>query len=295
MKVFVTGGTGFLGRAIIAQLSAEKHKVRALIHRTNPFENSSNIETVVGNTTKSETLEGLLSGYDAVIHLVGIIREFPRRGITFDKLHTQSTANILRAAETQGVQRYIQMSANGTRENAVTEYHRTKWAAEQLVRQSKLDWTILQPSLVFGPQDMFVNMLAQLIKALPVVPVMGHGQYQLQPVHIEDVARSFVMALDKSETVGKTYPCCGPQAYSYDEILDLIGSALGLSRVRKLHQPLCLMKPIVGFLQSIPLFPMTHDQLQMLLEGNTCQDNSWSTDFGLALKNFKEGIEEYLK
>lgn len=294
MKVFVTGGTGFVGRAIITQLSAEKHKVRALIHRSNALDNSVDIETVIGNTTKPETLEGLLSGCDAVIHLVGIIREFPRRGITFDKLHTQSTANILRAAEAQGVQRYIQMSANGTRENAETGYHRTKWEAEQLVRQSKLDWTILQPSLVFGPRDMFVNMLAQLIKTLPIVPVMGNGKYQLQPVYVEDVARSFIMALDKPESVGKTYPCCGPKVYSYDEILDLIGSTLGLSRVRKLHQPLSLMKPLVRFLQFIPLFPMTHDQLQMLLEGNICQDNSWCKDFDLSLKHFEEGIEEYL-
>jgi NADH dehydrogenase len=142
---------------------------------------------------------------------------------------------------------------------------------------------------------MFVNMLAQLIKALPVTPVMGDGQYLLQPVHVSDVAQSFVAALNKPETRGKTYACCGPETFSYNQILDLIGKALGLSRVRKIHQPLCLMKPLVGLLQAIPLFPMTSDQLQMLLEGNVCKDNHWVDDFALELTEFAAGIQAYLK
>lgn len=295
MKVFLTGGSGFVGREVIKQLLAEQHNVRALIRQTSALKQLNGLETVIGDTTRPETLKNQLIGCDAVIHLVGIIREGHSRGITFERLHTEATENILQAAQEQGVQRYIQMSANGTGESAVTGYHRTKWAAEEKVRQSNLHWTIFRPSLIFGPQDMFVNMLARLIKTLPLVPVMGDGQYQLQPVHVTDVAKSFVAALQQTESIGQTYCCCGPQRFSYDEILDLVGKALGLSRVRKLHQPLWLMKPVVGVLQSLPMFPMTSDQLQMLLDGNICTDRHWVDAFSLELTDFSGGIGAYLK
>jgi len=295
MKVFVTGGSGFVGREIIRQLIAENHSVRALVRAADALEAVSGIEISVGDTTKPETLRDQLSGCDAVIHLVGIIREFPGRGVTFKKLHVESTNNILQAAEEQGIKRYLQMSANGTRENAVTDYHKTKWEAEELVRQSKLDWTIFCPSLIYGSDDQFINMLAQLIKKLPLVPVMGNGQYQLQPVSVMDVATGFVTALDKPETFAKTYPCCGSEAFSYDQLLDLIAQALGqVAGARKVHQPLWLMKPIVAMLQNISLFPMTSDQLQMLLEGNICRDNSWINDLSLELHDFSSTIKAYL-
>ena len=296
MKVFITGGSGFVGRAIIHQLLISGHSVRALIRQPAALFHFSNVETVVGNTTQPETLENQLSGCHAVIHLVGIIREFPGRGVTFNQLHIESTNNILRAASEQGVKRYLQMSANGSREEGMTNYHRTKWEAEESVRQSNLAWTIFRPSLIFGQHDQFVNMLAQLIKRLPLVPVMGDGQYQLQPVSVFDIAKSFTAALNKPETIGKTYSCCGPQTFSYDQILDLIALALGKSAgVRKIHQPLRLMRPLVAALQRIPQFPITSDQLQMLLEGNICPDKSWQNDFSLDLHEFYSSIKTYLK
>jgi NADH dehydrogenase len=139
-------------------------------------------------------------------------------------------------------------------------------------------------------------MLAQLIKVLPIVPVMGDGRYQLQPVNVVDVANGFVAALVKEESVQKTYQCCGPQAFSYDQLLDIIAQALGqVAGARKIHQPLWLMKPIVAALQSIPQFPMTSDQLQMLLEGNICTDRCWQDEFSLELQDFSSSIRTYLQ
>ena len=296
MKVFVTGGSGFVGREIITELLNHGHSVRALVRNAKSLQLVDDLETVVGDTTSHGTWCEKLAGCDAVIHLVGIIREFRSKNITFEKLHRQSTHNVVQAAENLGVKRFLQMSANGTRGDAVTRYHQTKWEAEELVRQSGLEWTIFRPSLIFGPQDQFVNMLARLIKLLPVVPVMGDGTYRLQPVCVNDVSVAFVDALIRPETVGKTYHCCGPEILSYDQLLDLIAEALGqVSGVRKFHQPLCLMKPLVGILESIPVFPLTSDQLTMLLEENTCNNNSWSDDFGLALTDLRTGIAAYLK
>jgi NADH dehydrogenase len=138
-------------------------------------------------------------------------------------------------------------------------------------------------------------MLAELIRKLPVVPVMGDGNYRLQPVSVVNVAEGFVRALDVDNSIGQIYCCGGPQAYSYDEVLDLIGAALGKKSVCKLHHPLLLMKPVVSIMQSIPQFPMTSDQLQMLLEGNCCDPGKWSDAFQLELKDFRHGIAEYVK
>ncbi len=295
MKIFVTGATGFVGQELIRQLSDAQHSVRALVRTNSAAMNRTKIELVAGDTTQPDSLKKALEGCDVVINLVGIIREFPARDITFEKLHRESTENLLQAAAQQGVTRFLQMSANGARPDAVTRYHKTKWAAEQRVRQSGLDWTIFRPSLIFGPNDLFVNMLAGLIKNLPLVPVMGDGRYRLQPVSVSDVACGFVRALAKTESITQTYHCGGPESYSYNEILDLIGRALGHhTPVRKIHQPLWLMKPMVAALQSLPQFPLTGEQLEMLLEGNCCDPGAWQTCFELELTPFPQGIAAYL-
>ncbi|SHJ51214.1 NADH dehydrogenase [Malonomonas rubra DSM 5091] len=294
MKVFLTGGTGFVGQEVQRQLLQKGHQVRLLCHSQKQTAENPDVEIIQGDTTLAESLQAALQGCDVVINLVGIIREFPGRNITFERLHTETTRNLLHAAKVQGVSRFLQMSANGTRSDAITGYHKTKWAAEQLVRESGLDWTIFRPSLIFGKDDMFVNMLAGLIRKLPVVPVMGDGKYRLQPVAVTDVAAGFVNALDTPETSGKTYHCGGPEAYSYNQILDLIGATLGKKSVCKIHQPLLLMKPVVSVMQSLPQFPMTSDQLQMLLEENICDPAEWQKDLQLELTDFKEGISQYL-
>ena len=293
MKVFITGGSGFVGRVIIQHLIDSQHTVRALVRSPDDLQNFKTIETVVGNTTQPETLCGHLSDCDAVIHLVGIIREFKTKGVTFETLHIESTRSILQAAQEQGVKRYLHMSANGTRENAVTRYHQSKWQGESLVRHSQLDWTIFRPSLIYGQNDQFINMLSKLIRTLPLMPVMGDGQYQLQPVSVIDIADGFVTALNAPEASGKTYSCCGKQILSYDQLLDVIAQSMGqVAGVRKIHQPLWLMKPIVSILQTLPLFPMTSDQLQMLLEGNVCNDPSWASDLKIKQHDLSQDLTD---
>ncbi len=296
MRVFVTGGSGFVGRELIRQLLAKGYHVRALARSSDRFKDFPQIETVIGDTTMPKTLKNKMTDCDAVIHLVGIIREIPAKGVTFEHLHTQSTAHVITAAGEQGIKRYLQMSANGTIVNATTKYHKTKWQSEEKVRNSGLDWTIFRPSLIFGPDDAFINMLARMINILPVIPVFGDGRYALQPVHVRDVAASFVASLDRDDTIGQTYHCCGPETFSYNELLDVIGTALGKrSSVCKLHQPLWLVKPLISAFESFSLFPITSDQLQMLLEGNICTDKKWSKCFDAEMIPLTTAIKEYLK
>lgn len=297
MKVFVTGGTGFVGSEVLRQLTAAGHTARCLVRKGSESKLAvrDRVEIRLGDVNEPGTLEGALAGCEAVIHLVGIIREFPALGVTFQRLHAEATRNVVAAAEAQGVRRYLQMSTNGTRENAPSPYHRTKWEGEQAVRGSGLAWTIFRPSLIFGPKDAFVTMLADLIRRLPVVPVIGDGKYRMSPVAVEDVAAGFVRALEMPETVGRTYHCCGPQDYSYDELLDLVGAALGKGHVAKLHHPLALMKPMIALMENVPQFPITTSQLTMLLEGNVCDPTDWAAAFGITPTPFAEGIGRYLK
>jgi NADH dehydrogenase len=292
MKVFLTGGTGFVGSEVLRQLVASGHAVRALVREGSEgkLETLKNVEVYTGDVTDASSLVGALEHCDAVIHLVGIIREFPGRGVTFQKTHVTATENILEACKEQGGSRYLHMSSNGAREHGSTAYHRTKWQAEELVRASGLDWTIFRPSLIFGPGSEFVGMLADLIRRLPVVPVIGSGQYRMQPVAVTQVATSFVKALERTETIGSIYHLGGGESYSYDEILDLTAQALGKQKAAKMHQPLFMIKPVIKMMQGFERFPITGDQLKMLVEGNVCDPDEWARTFDIVPVSYAEGI-----
>ncbi|MBW2475919.1 MAG: complex I NDUFA9 subunit family protein [Deltaproteobacteria bacterium] len=294
MNVFVTGGTGFVGREILKQLAEKGHSARVLIRAGSETKlaDHNKITVYPGDITDPASLSNALQGCDAVIHLVGIIREFADRGVTFERLHVDATQNILEAAATQGVRRYLHMSSNGTRANAQAKYHITKWQAEEKVRQSGLDWTIFRPSLIFGPKGEFVEMLADLIRKMPVVPVIGDGRYRMQPVSVGQVAESFVKALSMPETINKTYHLCGAEDYSYDEILDLTGAAIGKEKVPKAHQPLFMIRPMVKLMEHLPSFPITSEQLTMMLEGNCCDPSPWSEVFGIEPIAYAMGIDD---
>jgi len=292
MKIFIAGGTGFVGGHLTTELLQRGHELTLLSHsRTGAAE--AGITLVKGDVTAPASFGAAMKGCDAVINLVGIIREFPARGITFERLHVEATASMVQAAQHAGVLRYLQMSALGTRLDAVSGYHRSKWRAEELVRGSGLAWTIFRPSLIFGPKDAFVNMLAGNLRLAPVMPTMGDGNYRLQPIHGADVARCFADALEKPETAGKIYELCGEDRLTYHDLLDAIAEALGRRHPWKPALPLSLMKPVIKALQGISFFPITMDQLQMLLEENIC-DGCWRKSFTFEPIRFREGIREYL-
>jgi NADH dehydrogenase len=182
------------------------------------------------------------------------------------------------------------MSSNGTRPGARTDYHRTKWAAEELVRHSGLAWTIFRPSVIFGPGDSFVNLLAGIIRRAPVVPVIGDGRYAMQPAWVKTVAAGFALALEREDTVGQTFAVGGPDPLTYNRILDLVGETLGSGHPRKLHLPVWLMRAQAEALGRFPWFPITPGQITMLLEGNTCDPRPFYDAFGLEPVRFASAL-----
>jgi NADH dehydrogenase len=173
------------------------------------------------------------------------------------------------------------MSALGTRPEARSRYHRTKWAAEEAVRASALPWTIFRPSVIYGPHDGFISLLAGMVRRLPVVPVIGDGRQRLQPVPVEQVADGFARAVTLLATVKHTFEVGGPDAVTMNELLDLLGNILGKPRVVKAHLPTGLVRPLARALHRLPSFPVTPDQLLMLEENNTCDPAPFFSAFGI--------------
>lgn len=293
MKIFISGATGFVGGHLCRELLSRGHILKLLVHHAQ-IAGASDTEFVHGDVTSADDCLKAAAGCDAVINLVGIIREFPARGVTFERLHIEATRNMVAAAQQNGIRRYLQMSALGSRTGAVSGYHRSKYAAEELVVASGLDYTIFRPSLIFGPTDAFVNMLAGFIRSFSIVPVIGDGKYRMQPIAADDVARCYAIALEKPETVGRAYNICGPDRLNYLEIVDAVAKALGRHFVLKMKNPLVLMQLVTPILEHFPFYPVTSDQITMLLEESIC-DGSWQGTFGFEPVGFAEGIREYLK
>ena len=293
MRIFLAGGTGFVGGHVRKALLARGHSLRLLVHKRSGG-SEPGVEEVEGDATLLPSFVSAASGFDAVINLIGIIREFPGRGVTFERLHVQATRNMVSAARSTGVRRYLQMSALGTRAGASTGYFMSKFVAEEEVRGSGLDYTIFRPSIIYGPQDDFVNKLADLMRGLPVMPVIGDGEYPLQPISADDVARCFADALEKPATIGSTFELCGPDRMSYNELLDIIARVIGKKSALKLKNPLALMRLVVPVLQRLPFFPITSDQIEMLV-GSTVCDGAWRKSFDFQPARFEDGIRSYLK
>jgi uncharacterized protein YbjT (DUF2867 family) len=295
-RVFLTGATGFVGRAVIHALRAEGHTVRCLVRRGSErdLRGLGAIERVEGDVLVRRGLADDLAGCSAVIHLVGIIREHPAAGATFERVHVEGTRNMLQAATEAGVRRFVHMSALGTRPGARARYHQTKWAAEEAVRTSGLAWTIFRPSIIYGRGDGFVTLLAGLVRRLPVVPVIGTGQARLQPVPVEQVAEAFARSVTMTATEKQTYEVVGPDAVTLLELIELIGAALGRPGVRTVRIPVGLVRPLARAFHRLPGFPITPDQLLMLEEDNTGDGSAFYRTFGLAPVPLAAGIQRML-
>jgi len=297
MKVFLTGSSGFVGLFILQDLIRAGHAARCLVRsaRSDQPAESAQIEYVVGDVTKPDTLEHALAGCDAVIHLVAIIRESRWRGITFESANFAATQNIVEAAKSQGVNRFLHMSALGADPQGITPYLRSKGRAEEYVRRSGLNYTIFRPSFIFGPGGGVYGLLAKMIGRSPfgLIPVFGSGEYKHQPVSIHNVSQGFLRALENPAAFNKTYDVGGKEVLAYRQQLDIIGRVIG-KEVRKVPVPLLIARTIVFLMGRLPFSPIDSDQLKMLLQDNTCDPIPFSKDLGIELIPFEIGLEESL-
>jgi NADH dehydrogenase len=305
MKVTVIGGTGFVGSHLIDRLLEDGHTPHLLVRpgSESKVERAEACRLIPGDISDEAALERSLAGCDAVIYLIGILREERQRGITFDELQRAGVERTIAAARRGGVNRFLLMSANGVDADE-TPYQRTKRRAEEALATSGLDGTVFRPSVIFGdPRGRmeFCSQLKQDIIDSPLpaplffdgLAVSSAGQFELAPVSVEDVAAAFSRSLSDEATIGGTYPLCGPDAFTWKEILTIIAAASGKTKLM-LPAPAIAIKTVAALFDRWPWFPITRDQIQMLLAGNTCDSDAIFAQLGITPARFDVDALSYL-
>jgi uncharacterized protein YbjT (DUF2867 family) len=301
--ILVTGASGFVGGHTVPALLAAGHRVVAMV-RTRaageivlarlPAADRSNVEPRDGDVTHTATLAPAMAGVDAVVHLVAIPRDF-NGGADLSRINLEGTRAILAAMATAGVRRLIHLGAMGVADDPRLHYGSSKARAEAAVRDSGLDWTILKPSLQFGPGDGFLNVIAGLVWLSPgIVPVPGDGKSRFQPIFVGDVASIVVRSLADPGTIGETFELGGPRYWTYREITQEVLRALGKRRAI-VPLPLPLIRLVAGASELVHLpFPVATDQLRQLSLDNIGPLDLIPTRFGFEPRPM-EGALGYLR
>lgn len=316
-RVLVTGATGFVGRHIVRELVSRGYTAACLVRDGESFRTQTaelptdRIEAVGGDLWDAEALARAAEGASAVIHLVGIIQESALRGQTFERVHVDGTRAVVEACKAAGIRRFVHMSALGTRLHATSEYHRTKWEAECLVRDSGLDWTIFRPSIIHGYDGEFMRMMRTMVcdatvrlfgflpAPFPIVPYFGDGQNLLQPIWVRDVARCLVAALSTPDAIGRACELGGPDAMSWKALYracrELIPGAKAWKPV--IGQPVWVARLMAKTLMKLPILPrelrFNADQVSMSQEDSVCDIEPMQQLFGLEPRGFRELLAEY--
>jgi len=303
-RVFITGGSGFVGSAVIDELARRGYGVNALSNRRQISADGGDVQTIEGDLFNPAALDQGMRGCAAALHLVGIIGEKPSEGITFDRIHFHGTKAVVDAAKRNGLRRYVHMSALGTRADAKSEYHWTKHKAEEYVRSSGLEWTIFRPSMIHGPRGEFTKMEAGWArKTKPpflFMPYFGAGLFGaggaglLQPVFVNDVARAFVDALEKPKTIGEVYPIGGSQRMTWPQMHAIAAEAFAGKRRWVLPIPAWYAAALTHVVPSA-LLPFNRDQVVMSQEDNTCDLTKFVEDFGWEPSGFAQSLATYAK
>jgi len=269
MRVALIGGTGFVGSYLVDALADAGHEIRLLVRPGSEHKVRKGAQRVAGDVSSTAALQDTLEGCDAVIYCVGLLREFPRRGITFKTTQYQGVVDTVAAAKKVGVNRLLLMSAIGVKDPG-TKYQSTKRRAEVHALESGLDVTVLRPSVIFGDPRGTMEFATQLNRDMvrPPLPAVNFGGVRMSPVHVEDVAAAFVAALEDRGTIGKTLELAGPEILGWGDMVRRIAAATGKSKLM-LSMPLWLMKTGATLFDWLPFYPVTRDQLIMLGEGNT--------------------------
>ena len=293
-EVLVTGGTGFLGRHVCRALIARGYLPRLLVRAGSEERIPGDIRragrVTPGDVTNREFVEMAAQSTEAIVHLAGIIRELPEDGVTFEKVHVESTRHVVHAAKRWGIPRLVHVSALGAAPGGPGNYFDSKGRAEVIVRSSDLAWTIFRPSGIFGPGDRFLSELGRGVRTSPVFPVPGDGKFLLQPVFVGDVAKGIADCLSRPDTEKRAFDVVGTERFTYEELVDRIGKAAG-RRVRKVHISIPRIRRAVRFLSRFGKFPLSPEMLDVLMAGNTGDDGPYASAFGLTPLRLSEYID----
>jgi NADH dehydrogenase len=298
--ILVVGGAGFVGRHIVNRLVDRGLRVTVPTRRPGAAKHLillPTVDLVAADLNDDAALDRLLDGRDAVINLVGILqgsRGTPY-GPEFAQAHVELPRRVLARCAAHGIHRYLHMSALGADSAGPSMYQRSKGDGEAAVRASTLDWTIFQPSVIFGPEDRFLNTFATLAAVAPILPIANAGA-RFQPVWVGDVADAFVNALDNSKTYRKTYELVGPRVYTLRELVGFAATASGHPRA-VVGLPAGLARAQAMMMELAPGEPlMSRDNLDSMQRDNVASVQPFvpAPELGMELHPMESEAAEYL-
>ena len=279
MNVLLVGGSGFIGTNLSSELTDSGHDVTVLARSPDDADLPADVSTVAGDVTDYDSIEGAFDGQDAVVNLVALSPLFKPSGGNemHDRVHRGGTEHCVRAAEEHGVERFVQLSALGADADGATHYIRSKGRAEEIVRDSSLDWVLVRPSVVFGDGGEFVPFTKRLkgmfAPGVPIYPLPGGGKKtRFQPIWVGDLVPMLADALTEDEHVGETYELGGPEVLTLREVTEQVYEAADGS-VTIVPLPMALAGIGLKTLGFVPGFPMGGDQYRSLNFDNTTADN----------------------
>tara|TARA_B100001146_G_C16119016_1_gene407131 strand:- start:62 stop:1009 length:948 start_codon:yes stop_codon:yes gene_type:complete len=304
VKVAIFGSTGFVGSYIVSKLLSQDFIPRVLIRKGSESKITSGSEVIYGDIQDRNSILETMEGTEAVVYNIGIIRQFPHKNLTFKELHVNGVNRCIELAKSIGVKQFILMSANGVKPDG-TEYQRSKWEADRILKKSGLKWTIFRPSLIFGDpcgqgRPEFCTQIRDDMLSLPVPAPLFYeglfsfnaGLFSMSPIHVDNVADFFVKAIAQESCNGKIYNLGGPESLTWKEIIHQIALA-SKKRTWKMPVPVFAVKIAAKMLDRFEWFPVTRDQLIMLLEGNVVSDHYFD-EFSITPRKFIKDNLGYL-
>ncbi|MCJ7429114.1 MAG: NAD-dependent epimerase/dehydratase family protein [Candidatus Nanohaloarchaeota archaeon QJJ-5] len=281
--IFVTGAAGFIGQNVIERLT-EDHDVRGMVFsdEEKAAVEQHGAEAVVGDITDPEDVEAAIDDdIDVIINLVGILNGTPDQ---FEAVHVGGTRNLLEASE--DLDQFIYISALGATYES-TPYFRTKHEAESVIKEYDIPYTIFRPSIVFGADDGFINLLIDQVTSYPVVPVLGSGDYRLQPIYVEDLAELIAHAIGNDDCLDDTFQVGGPGIMTLDQIVDLIMDKTDTDK-RKVHTPLSLASLGAPIARAVMDVPLSQNTIQMLKQENYVKEHHYTDIFDVNLHSLED-------
>jgi uncharacterized protein YbjT (DUF2867 family) len=293
--ITVFGGTGFLGAQVVHELVDAGHAVRIAARQPSLpgwAEPSDPLETVSADICSEADARRALEGARGVVNAVSLYTE--TRQLSFEDVHVKGAQRLASLARSEGVETYIQLSGIGAAANSRSRYVRARGKGESSVIEVFPKAVILRPSVMFGPNDAFLSRLAGLTR-LPVIPLFGHGETRLQPVHVRDVARAIVRLLGESPPQRRLFELGGPDIMSYREVLQLLMAYVGRERwLLPLPFPFWHLAALVASPLANP--PLTRDQVVMMASDNTVGEGVGTfADLDILPRSLRDALPECLE